>query len=212
MFPILTLLAFFLSACGDRLEVKEETDALGYRLSYTVHPETKLKEGLLQQFNPKGELMMEENYADGKLQGVRKIYTPEGVQIVEENYTAGQFDGDYITYDSTGVISGRGQYIGGAMNRAWYQFYPNGNVKEVVTFVDNNENGPFREWYENGKPKASGKYLNGDNEHGTLHLYAETGELERVMNCDQGACMTFWTPDSTGVAPAGVDMTMPVGK
>ncbi len=209
LLPILTLSLLFLYACGDGLEQKEETDALGFRLEYKVDPETKLKEGALRQFDPQGKLTMEENYLEGKLEGARKIYTPEGVLIVEEHYNAGEFDGDYITYDSTGTISGKGQYLEGAMNRAWYQFYPNGNVKEVVTFVDNNENGPFREWYENGKPKASGEYLNGDKEHGILHLYAETGQLERVMNCDMGACMTFWTPDSTGVAPIGVDMTMP---
>jgi antitoxin component YwqK of YwqJK toxin-antitoxin module len=189
--------------------MKEETDALGFSLVYKIDPETAMKEGVLQQFDPQGRLVMEENYLDGRLEGKRRIYTPEGTVIVEENYKADKFDGDYTTYDSTGVISGKGQYIDGAMNRAWFLFYPNGKVKEVVTFVDNAENGPFREWYESGKPKASGEYLNGDNEHGTLHLYAETGELERVMNCDQGACLTFWTADSTGVAPQGVDMTMP---
>lgn len=206
---MLTLSFLILYACGDGLELREETDALGFRTEFRVDPETKLKEGPLRQYDPKGRLTMEEHYLEGKLDGVRKIYTPEGVLIVEENYKADAFEGDYITYDSTGVISGKGQYSDGAMNRAWYLFYPNGNVKEVVTFVDNNENGPFREWYENGKPKASGEYLDGDQEHGVLHLYAENGELERVMNCDLGLCMTFWTPDSTGAAPAGADMTMP---
>ncbi|MFT6485566.1 MAG: antitoxin component YwqK of YwqJK toxin-antitoxin module, partial [Neolewinella sp.] len=132
-----------------------------------------------------------------------------GKVIVEENYKADEFDGDYITYDSTGVISGKGQYLDGAMNRAWYRFYPNGKVKEAVTFVDNSESGPFREWYESGQPKASGAYINGDNEHGNLHLYAESGELERVLNCNEGACTTVWTSDSTGAVPQGVDMTMP---
>lgn len=206
---MLTLSVLFLYACGDGLETKEETDALGFRLEYKVDPETGLKQGPQRQFDPQGRLTIEENYLDGMLEGKRSIYTPAGRVIVEENYKAGEFDGDYIAYDSTGVISGKGQYIDGAMNRAWYRFYPNGKVKEVVTFVDNSESGPFREWYENGEPKASGEYINGDNEHGILHLYAETGGLERVMNCDEGVCRTVWTPDSTGVAPQGVDMTMP---
>ncbi|TXF91365.1 toxin-antitoxin system YwqK family antitoxin [Neolewinella aurantiaca] len=207
--PIFALLALFFYACGDGLEQKEETDALGFRVEYKVDPETGLKEGALRRYDPQGNLAIEENYLEGKLEGKRKVFTPEGKVIVEENYKADEFDGDYITYDSTGVISGKGQYIDGAMNRAWYRFYPNGKVQEVVTFVDNAENGPFREWYQNGQPKASGAYLNGDKEHGKLHLYTEAGQLERVMNCEVGVCNTIWSPDSTFVAPEGVDMTMP---
>ncbi|MCX8209611.1 MAG: hypothetical protein OTI34_01070 [Lewinella sp.] len=209
LLPIITLSILFLYACGDGLEMKEETDALGFRLEYKLDPETGLKQGVQRQFDPQGRLTMAENYLDGMLEGKRRIYTPEGKVIVEENYKADEFDGDYITYDSTGVISGKGQYLDGAMNRAWYRFYPNGKVKEAVTFVDNSESGPFREWYESGQPKASGAYINGDNEHGNLHLYAESGELERVLNCNEGACTTVWTSDSTGAVPQGVDMTMP---
>lgn len=211
LLPILTLSILFLYACGDGLETKEETDALGYRTEYKVDPETKLKEGPLRQYDPQGRIAVEENYLNGKLEGIRRIYNPEGKVIVEENYKADNFEGNYISYDSNGGISEKGQYIDGAMNKAWYLFYPNGKVKEVVTFVDNEENGPFREWYENGRPKASGEYLNGDKEHGKLYLYTEAGELERAMNCNLGECYTFWTPDSTGVAPKGVDMTMPQG-
>lgn len=206
---LLALFCLGLFACGDGLEPMEETDALGFRSAWTVHPETKLKEGELKEYDPRGKLMAEAFYREGELDGQRRVYWPNGQLRVLENYAAGEFAGDYFTYDSLGVLVSKGQYIDGAMNKAWYLYYPDGKVKEVVTFVDNEENGPFREWYPDGKPKASGNYRDGDNEDGLLHLYAETGGLERVMRCSLKMCNTIWTPDSTALAPEAIDMTMP---
>jgi len=205
----LCLTFLLLPACGDGLEQIDETDDQGYRVTYGIDPETKLKQGPAREYDPEGTLTTEENYLDGKLDGERKLYGPDGKLIVLENYKADRFEGEYLNFDSLGNVVLRGNYIGGAMNKEWYQYYADGGVKEVVTFVDNEENGPFREWHQNGNPKASGAYRNGDNEDGVLHLYTETGELERVMQCSLKMCMTFWTPDSNGVAPAGVDMSRP---
>lgn len=196
-------------ACGDGLEHREDIDDQGYKVSYKVDPETGLKQGMASEYDPEGRLTTEENYVDGKLEGERRLYDPQGNLVVLENYLADRFEGEYLNYDTLGNIVLRGNYIDGAMNQNWYQYYPSGGVMEVVTFVDNKENGPFREWYEDGTPKASGTYRDGDNEDGLLHLYTETGELERVMQCSLKLCQTFWTPDSSGVAPAEVDMSRP---
>lgn len=196
-------------ACGNGLEEREEVDALGYRITYQVDPETGLKEGLAREFSPDGKLTSEENYRNGLLEGKRKLYAPNGQLLVEENYVEDRFEGDYINYDSLGNQVLKGRYSNGAMNKAWFQYYADGGVKEAVTFVDNATVGPFREWYADGKPKASGTYAPDSKEDGLLHLYLETGGLERVMQCSIGMCQTVWTPDSTAQAPAGVDMTRP---
>lgn len=196
-------------ACSPAYENKEETDALGYRTVWLEDPETGLRQGETKEYDPQGNLLAEALYVDGVLDGKRIIYYPNGTVQREESYRAGAYEGAYVAYDSSGAVAFRGQYVDGAMNKAWSYFYPNGALKEVVTFVDNEENGPFREWYPNGKPKASGSYLDGDDEDGVLHLYAESGELERVMNCEAGICATAWTPDSTAAAPPGPDMTLP---
>ena len=64
---------------------------------------------------------------------------------------------------------------------------------EEVAFEGNMENGPFKEFYENGKPKATGAYLEGDNEHGELLEYDTTGTLIARKQCDRGICKTLWT-------------------
>ena len=208
-FFLLTFCSLFLYACGDGLELKEQTDDLGYRSEFKQDPETGLRQGVAREYDPEGNLSIEEHYLDGELHGTRLLYAPTGQIVVEENYENGKFAGKYLNYDEHGELTIRGQYVAGAMAEDWYTFHTDGSVKEVVVFKDNAENGPFREWYADGKPKASGTYLNGDNEHGTLHLYAKSGGLERVMECNEGVCSTVWTPDSTSAAPAAPDMSQP---
>lgn len=196
-------------ACDNR-ELQEEVDDSGIRTEYYVDKSTGLKEGLLRQFNDKGVLIAEENYVAGELHGERKLYNEQGIVVIREQYKNNEFEGEYRNYHDDGTLKQQGKYINGAMNETWKAYYPNGSLREVVTFVENQENGPFREWYETGKPKASGTYLNGDNEHGTLHLYETDGTLRKVMTCDRGRCSTVWASDSTGLAPVGVDMSLPV--
>lgn len=205
--PLLFIL-LFATAC-DGLEKIEETDDFGTRTEYKADPETGLKEGPLRQYNKDGQLIAEENYVGGELNGERKLYFPDGKLAVQENYDMGTFAGEYKNYSEDGKLSHKGNYINGAMNEEWIAYYPDGKIKEIVNFENNEENGPFREWYPDGTPKASGNYLKGDKEHGVLHLYEEDGSLKKVMNCAAGMCTTIWTPDSTGVAPPEVDMTMP---
>lgn len=206
---ILFPLIFGLSACNDGLESAEETDALGYRTEYRVDSETGVKQGVLRQYGPAGNLISEENYVDGQLDGERILYHENGQPDIIEHYVMGDFEGEYLTYDSLGTLSSRGQYTDGAMNKAWFFYYPNGEIRRSVNFEDNEENGPFRDWYANGQPKASGTLIEGDYEHGILHKYDESGQLERVMNCDRARCKTSWTRDSTHTPPPGVDMTKP---
>ncbi|MEM9928766.1 MAG: hypothetical protein AAF840_03005 [Bacteroidota bacterium] len=206
MLPVLVL---FVVGCGPKLVQQEELDALGYKTIFQVDAATGLKQGASQQFDPQGNLVHEEMYLDDQLHGERRIYDPEGNVVVVENYEKNQFAGEYLNYDNSGNLTLKGQYINGAMNKTWFQYYADGGVMESVTFVNNETNGPFREWYENGKPKASGNYAAESKEDGILHLYLETGGLERVMQCSIGMCQTIWTPDSTGTAPEGFDMTRP---
>lgn len=205
----LPFLLLALTACGNRLDTVTESDETGAYREFQVDPETGLKQGTLRDYTKDGVLIAEENYLDGKLQGERLIYSPTGKVVVRENYVADRFEGTYTSYDSLGNKSLEGEYIDGAMNGYWYGFYPNGQLKEQVMFKNNAEEGPFREWYGDGTPKASGQYAGGDEEQGTLHLYAEDGTLARILDCDRGRCNTVWTPDSTATPVAGPAMDLP---
>lgn len=204
--PFLALLsALLLTACGDGYEERTDTNHLGYRHVYRVDPATGFKQGVAKEYDPAGNVSFEETYVDDQLEGTRTLYHENGQKIVEETYTNNQYDGPYATWDSLGNKASEGYYEAGKAARDWTFYYPNGQIKEVVRFADNRENGPFREYYEDGTPKATGHYKGGDREDGILHLYATTGDLERVLRCSVALCQTVWTPDSTFAAPAGPD-------
>jgi antitoxin component YwqK of YwqJK toxin-antitoxin module len=184
-----------LIACNSEKDFKikvyhEETDKIKEVQYY--RKSDSLANGLWQSFYPNGNLMEERLYVNGKLNGVRLLYNEDGILEIEEHYENDQFNGLYIAYFNTGGIRVRGQYKNNQMTGEWCYFYENGTIKELVTFENNMENGPFKEYYPNGSLKAKGNYLEGDHEHGKLELFDSTGVLERIMECDRGACRTIW--------------------
>ncbi|MEM9835535.1 MAG: hypothetical protein AAF828_03480 [Bacteroidota bacterium] len=217
LYYLIPFLVLLLTACGDGLETREETNYLGYRNIFTVDPETGLKMGEFRQYDTVGNLLELAHFKQGVMVGQRVLFSATGDTAVVENYLdfkvasdqeaasipeEATFAGDYRTYYEDGQqIKQQGQYLAGAMHGQWKKYYPNGQLAESVTFADNEENGPFEEWYENGQRKATGQYLDGDREHGQIRLFTEDGTLERVLNCDRGICRTIWRPTDNTPAP-----------
>lgn len=157
---------------------------------YSVNKETQERQGEYKAYDDKGKLIEAASYKDGQLQGIRTVYFEDGKTQAIENYEGGEFEGAWIGYYKTGAIELEGNYVNNEMTGIWKRFYPDGKLMEEVSFSENNENGPFKEYYPDGKLKAEGNYLDGDNEHGELKLYDEEGNLERIMDCDRGRCIT----------------------
>ena len=195
--PLLSLLLCFLVlACSsvETIEVKNDSGKLTERFSQ--NKKTKQKEGKLVRFFEDGAIQEESNYQKDTLHGERKIYYENGQLQIVEKYKAGNFDGLYQAYYTNGQLELEGNYISGSMNGQWTRFYETGEKMEVVTFKDNEENGPFTEYHINGQLKAKGAYMNGDNEHGELQLFNETGQLIKKMNCEIGRCKTTWVKEA----------------
>lgn len=206
---LLFLLFIILLAACNGLEEVVVTDDLGYKEVYTIDPETGRKQGEFRRYNPEGQSVELAHYYQDVLVGQRLLYGPSGSVVVREEYLDQDFKVAKDAQDSklpNAVFSGiyesfyetderikiRGQYVDGAMSGEWKKYYENGKIAESVTFVDNEENGPFQEWYENGNQKATGNYLNGDQEDGEIRLFDESGKLERILQCEAGRCQTSW--------------------
>lgn len=200
-----------LTACNPALEVREETDEIGFRKEYQVDPETGLKNGYLREYDPQGVLSVEENYREGELDGERKVFAENGQVLAEEHYAMGAYEGLYRSFDEAGNLSMTGYYSEGAANGKWLSYYPDGSIKAELTFLNNDTDGPVRQWYPDGTPELSGFYAPGVDFTGSLIRYDSLGQLERVLDCDPNrGCRTYWTPDSTGQMPVPeVDMTRP---
>ncbi len=198
--PIPVLLLFvcvvLFSACSPYREETVKDPATGQITEKkTVRRSDGTLHGTLERYHPGGALGEEARYRDGQLHGVRTLYREDGGKDIEESYENGIFHGPYRTYHPDGKLKSEGHYEQGILTGTWLSYYPSGQLKETVTMKDNMENGPFEEYYENGNIKAKGAYKGGDKEDGKLELFDESGELVRVMNCTEGACITTWKKD-----------------
>ncbi len=197
----MTRLSFFFvllifSSCKNNLETVENKDDQGNLIErYTRDKEDFSKMGLYTRFFKNGQKAEEANYQKDTLHGDRKMYYENGQVEIHELYQNGLFEGAYKTYYESGQLAQEGNYINNQMQGEWKRYYKSGQLMEVATFKDNEENGAFKEYHENGNQKAEGEYLNGDNEHGLLKLYSESGELEKKMQCKNGICRTIWTKE-----------------
>ena len=189
---ILLLCSFVIFSCGNVKTVEQLNDDGKVEEKYSVNKKTQKKEGKLFRYYKDGSVFEESNYKNDLLNGERKMYYENGKIQILENYIDGEFDGPYFTYHQNGKVDNEGVYTAGMMQGKWKRFYDNGQLREEVLFKDNQENGPFIEYYENGKLKAEGAYLDGDNEHGELKMYDETGTLVKKMDCNRGVCRTTW--------------------
>lgn len=192
---LLSILA--ITACNSRLETVNTQDEYGYTEVYQRDKEDYGKEGVYERYNEKNIKVEEAVYRNDTLSGYRILYYENGDTQVVENYVDGHFDGVFQAYYENGQLEINGTYNDNTMDGPWKRYYQNGQLMEIVTFRNNEENGPFTEYHENGKLKAEGSYLNGDNEHGELKLYDESGELIRKMNCENGICRTVWSRESS---------------
>ena len=192
---LLSILA--ITACNNRLETVNTQDEYGYTEVYQRDKEDYGKEGVYERYNEKNIKVEEAVYHNDTLSGYRILYYENGDTQIVENYVAGHFDGAFQAYYENGQLEIDGTYADNTMDGPWKRYYKNGQLMEIVTFRNNEENGPFTEYHRNGKLKAEGSYLNGDNEHGELKLYDESGELIRKMNCENGICRTIWSRESS---------------
>ena len=198
---ILIVLSLSLFSCMDNSMVEIKDDDGNIIEKYSVNKDNQ-KHGPYIAYNEGGAMTETAEYANGKLNGERKIYDTDGNVEIIETYKSGVTDGPYSVLYPDGKVKFVTTYTAGVMNSIAKSYNPQGILKEEVTFVDNEENGPFKEYYDNGKMEWEGTYLNGDNEYGLLKNYNESGELVKKMMCDSMAiCRTIWTKADGDITP-----------
>lgn len=177
---------------GFDLRSVEEIDLEGNRLQYAIINSTGERHGRFLKQDEAGNLLEEAEYQQGKLDGQRILYYPSGDTLIIESHRNGQFQGQYRTFYPGNQLKLQGDYIDNQMQGSWKMYYETGELKEEVTFVNNQENGPFVEYHKNGQIAVTGNYRNGNNEHGELKFYSESGQHYKSMECKEGLCRTTW--------------------
>ncbi|MEE3999255.1 toxin-antitoxin system YwqK family antitoxin [Tenacibaculum sp. FZY0031] len=86
-------------------------------------------DGVLKNYYRNGKLTEESVYKEGKKNGLSKIFTEAGIMIEEVYYVDGKLEGEGKYYDLKGGLKEKGMYKNGKRDGKW-QFYMDG---EVVT-------------------------------------------------------------------------------
>jgi len=180
----------------DNRIILEYPDA-GMKEIYTIDKDSLIHGEKLVYLDNGKNLYSKSYYDKGQLNGERYIYYPDGQIEVYEQYIDDVLHDTLKTYYPSGALKLVMIYDYGVLNGVVTKYKETGELVERVTFADNEENGPFEEYHENGQIRWKGKYLNGENEHGLLEEFDDTGEpIRRMMCSDLSICRTTWTKEN----------------
>lgn len=106
--------------------------------------------GNWKYFYPDGTIMSEENYVNGKLEGVQIIYYQDGKVTEFATYKNGLLDGVISKYSSKGILIEEVVYKKGLLNGLAKYFELNGNLKETGSYRNGLRVGQW-EYYMDGE-------------------------------------------------------------
>ncbi len=167
--------------------------------------QNKEKDSLWQYFNEDERLIIEETYAENKLNGAQRKYY-ENAQMGEEtnfqmgekhgpwlkffdngkpwlegNYLNGNLDGAFRIFTEKGKTQTQGKYSSGLRIGTWLMFNENGSVRTQNSYANGvlkkqkPENGEFTEYFMDDIPKSVYNYKGG-KKNGEFKEYYEAGE------------------------------------
>ena len=137
---IITLLTLFISNCGENLieEVKERYSGGELKVvEYYKKIGDTQKLVRKREYHNNGQIKMETNYKDEKLEG------------------------KWIWYYENGQIEGEGNFKDGKLDGKWTFYYENGQIEFEYNYKDGKEDGKWTYYYENGQIEWERNYKDG---------------------------------------------------
>lgn len=123
----------------------------------------KIKDSTWQYFGQQDQVIMEESYKMGKLDGPATIYWQIGQHLPAEvkNWKDSVKEGD------------------------WFWFYENGQMRMKAHYTNNKLNGPFIVYFIDGSIHVNGAYIN-DYRNGKWNYYNDNGTNRAEMEYNMG--------------------------
>jgi len=160
--------------------------------SYTRRGE---KDGEWLWYYPNGNLLSQETYSDGLLDGDNFSLTAAGDTLECGKFTAGQEEGFwYYVNDSVRI---EGDYSEGKKEGVWKTYFSNGKLKRSESYSDNELDGKMMEFWENGAKKIDAAYVNGLL-NGNEYKYDEEGNILFITTYRMGVEIRY---DGVKVTP-----------
>ena len=128
--------------------------------------ENNLLEGTLLRYNELGQLLSNEVYTEGKLNGPAQYFTyfPRGIITVQTNYKNAQLDGEWVSSFPTGQPCIKAFYKEGKLQGERLTLYNNGTTNIKETFEKGKLDGVRFIYYEDGNLWYQENYTNGELE------------------------------------------------
>ena len=135
-------------------------------------------------YHPNGQLEQIGSYnKDGKEDGPWTWYFATGDLLREENYFNGMIDGYSIEYDEFGVTIAEGEYIEDYREGKWVFNY--GDHKSEGEFLNGMQHGEWVNYYSDGIKSFEGKFIE-DNPNGKQTWYWPNGNIKTQGNYSMG--------------------------
>jgi antitoxin component YwqK of YwqJK toxin-antitoxin module len=134
---------------GQKKQVKEKTSYGGIRIGYLDG--AGLKTGKWETFGNKRNLVKEENFKEGKKNGVEKEFFSNGQTHVVRNYKDDLYDGVMFGYFDNGVLESKGEYKKNQRVGKHERYYPNGVLLSIEKLDDKGRKVSLRSYYQNGQ-------------------------------------------------------------
>ena len=146
-----------------------------------------------------GKVRVEGRYQDGNKkikEGLWKYYDVDGLIEAENNYENGKLNGLATTYSSGGALQDEANYKNGKLNGSYKVYYDKGNIKEEGKYVNDKNEGIVKYYYENGVLKNEAYWKNGI-QNGLSVFYDKEGkkikESTVVNNKYEGKQTEWWS-------------------
>ena len=122
-----------------------------------------------------GNMMSEENFKNGKPEGLQLRWHANGQKKSEVNYKDGKEDGLAVGWYEGGQKQGAVTYKDGKYDGLMRLLYKNGQKKSEVNYKDGKEDGLAVAWYENGKKQGEANFKNGKQD-GLAVMWHKNGQ------------------------------------
>jgi len=130
-------------------------------------------DGEWKWYYPGGELLRSEFFINGREDGLMQEFDEKGNVIVKGDYVDGLEEGEW--YYSSGDVIRKGEYRSGMRYGTWKTFLADGTLIFKGDFIDDNPNGRHLHYWDNGRIKDDATWLMGKR-HGEWTKYNYEGE------------------------------------
>ena len=134
--------------------------------------------GRFCKYYENGQKWSEENYKDGKLDGLSAEWYQDGQKKEEVFYENGKQDGLSIFWYENGRKKYEGNYKEGKQDGLETVWDGNGQKKSETNYKDGKKDGLLTRWHENGQKSSEGNYKDG-RQDGLWTSWQEDGNLTR---------------------------------